>query len=608
MPKGNGGRPGGGLDLLAPLGTLAALALPFFVLTLASADAALEVKVAAQGAGAGLVLLALALGARAEDLPPGGPGLARSVARAGLGLFLAFFAASFAAGLTRGRDPYDALPFLSASALFAWGATRGGRETSGRALGLLVGCGAFTGLLAALQRFAGVLRLPVEAPEPRFHAAALIGNPGDVGAALVLPGLLAAARLARGEKRLFPAAALAACLAGLSAAATLAPLAAFAAGATVLVLADARRRILPALGVALAAFALLAGTGVVARAARKVSSGDLSELTTQRDIGVLSALETIRSRPLLGVGPGGFASDFFRARLAAEERGGRRLVHRSSSAQFDNAHCDPLTAAAETGVPAALALATALAALLAGLASRVRREAAAPPGEALPAEALLASLTAILVLSLANFPIQIVPVSGPFALLAGLAFARVGGRLPAVSPRSRGLLLAPLALLLLAGTAARFAGSLALAHAESAMGVARSSSGSARAELVSAALAEGRRAVALRPRQATAHLALGSALAAAADLPAAVEAMERSRALEERAETLLNLGRLALAAGEGGAARPFFVRAVWFLPRLAVAVPAAADPDGVVAETGRLEAALPAGGKVPPPPPLLRLR
>ena len=40
--------------------------------------------------------------------------------------------------------------------------------------------------LAALQRFGGVLRLPVEAPEPRFLATALIGNPGDVGAALVV--------------------------------------------------------------------------------------------------------------------------------------------------------------------------------------------------------------------------------------------------------------------------------------------------------------------------------------------------------------------------------------------------------------------------------------
>ena len=37
------------------------------------------------------------------------------------------------------------------------------------ALALLVGCGALTGLLAALQRFAGLFRLPVEAPDQHEH-------------------------------------------------------------------------------------------------------------------------------------------------------------------------------------------------------------------------------------------------------------------------------------------------------------------------------------------------------------------------------------------------------------------------------------------------------
>ena len=596
----------GARELLAPLGTLVALSIPFFVLTLSSAEATRDAKLAAQAAGAVLVLLGLAYGKVSAARRPAGRG-ARLVPAALLA-FLSLFAVSAAAGLVRGRDPLDLLPVLPAFALFAWGATRPGEESAGRALGLLVGCGALTGLLAALQRFAGLLRLPVEAPEPRFFATALIGNPGDVGAALVVPALLAAAALARGERRLASALALAAMLAGLAAAATLAPLLAFGAGAAILVLGDLRRRLLPALGAALVLLGLLQAGGVLSRVSAKLASGAVDELTTQRDIGVLAALETIRAHPVLGVGPGGFSADFVRARLGAEERFGRRLVHRSASAHFDNAHSDPLTVAAEAGVPAAAALALALGALLSPLAAAARRERSSGRPEDVPAETLLASLAAVLVLSLANFPIQIVPVSGPFALLAGLAFGRGGGSLPLPSGRAGRATLALLALLLASGAAVRLAGALALARAEAALRLVPGAAGTPRGALVASALADARRAVALRPRTATAHLALGSARAASADLSGAVASMERSRELEERAETLLNLGRLAIARGDDHAARPFFLRAVWVFPRLAAAVPPAGDPDGVVAEIARLEAALPSGGAPPPPPPPLRLR
>lgn len=606
MASGPGDARAGGWELLAPVGTLAALSLPYFVLTLASAEATRDAKLAAQAAGAVLVLLGLAFGKASAGRRPAGRGA--RLALGALVAFLALFAASATAGVLRGRDPLDLLPILPALALFAWGATRPGEESAGRALALLVGCGALTGLLAALQRFAGLFRLPVDSPEPRFFATALIGNPGDVGAALVVPALLAAVSLARGERRLASALALGAMLAGLAAAATLAPLAAFGAGAAILVLGDFRRRLLPALGAALVLLGLLQAGGVLSRVSAKLASGAVDELTTQRDIGVLAALETVRAHPLLGVGPGGFSADFVRARLAAEERFGRRLVHRSASAHFDNAHSDPLTVAAEAGVPAAAALALALGALLLSLAAATRRERSPARPDGVPAEALLASLAAVLVLSLANFPIQIVPVSGPFALLAGLAFARGGGSLPLHSGRAGRVALAFLALLLASGAAVRLAGALALARAETALRLAPGAAGAPRDALVASALADARRAVALRPRAATAHLALGSARAAAADLSGAVTSMERSRELEERAEALLNLGRLAIARGDERAARPFFLRAVWVFPRLAAAIPPAGDPDGVLAEVARLETALRSGGAPPAPPPPLRLR
>ncbi|MBK9088586.1 MAG: O-antigen ligase family protein [Holophagales bacterium] len=598
---------GGALELLAPVGSLVALAIPYFVLVLASAEATREAKLAAQAAGALLVLLGLAFGSRAPEERTAWSRSARSTGTA-LAVALALFLASFASGLLHDRDPLDALPLVPALALLAWGATAAGEAAARRALSLLVGCGAVTGLLATLQRFAGLFRLPVEAPEPRFYATAWIGNPGDVGAALVIPALLAASSLARGPRRVASGAALVACVAGLASAGTLAPLAAFASGAVLIVALDLRRRLLPAVLAGAAVLALLAGAGVISRAAEKLASGDIAKLTTQRDIGILSALETIRAHPLLGAGPGSFASDFVRARLAAEQRTGRRLVHRSSSAHFDNAHCDPLTVAAEAGVPAALALATAMGALLAGLLGAARREGRGPSGDRVPAETLLTALVAILVLSLANFPIQIVPVSGPFALLAGLALARTGGRLvPPARPAAKAVLVAG-ALLLGAGATLRLAAGLALARAETAMKVASAAAGAERRELASFALENARRAVGLRPRLATAHLALGSARAALADVDGAVAAMERSLALEERAETQLNLGRLALAKGDGVTARACFVRAVWLFPKLAAAIPPAGEPDAVVAETARLEAALPAGGSPPPLPGPLRPR
>lgn len=606
MPSPKSASPGGAAALLAPVGLLAALALPFFVLDLASSEATREAKLAAQAAGALLVLAGLA---RDGDAGAPSPETGRSarLARIAFALFLLLFLGSFLAGLARDRDPYDALPLLPALALLAWGASRTGAATARPALSLLVACGAATGLLAALQRFGGLFRLPVEAPEPRFLATALIGNPGDVGAALVVPGVLAAARLARGDRPASSAAALLAVVAGLAAAGTLAPIAGLAAGAAVLVLADPRRRLLPAAGAGLAVLAILAASGVLQRAAAKLASGDVATLTTQRDIGVLAGLETVREHPLLGVGPGGFASDFVRARLAAEPRVGRRLVHRSSSAHFDNAHNDPLTVAAETGLPATLALATALGAILACLGGAARRERRASPAPDPPAEALLAVLAAVLVLSLANFPVRIVPVAGPFAWLAGLALARAGAAPAEAGRTALRAGAAVLALLLAAGGAARLASARALARAESALRDALSGSAE-RGPAVAAALANARRAAAIRPRHATAILALGSARAAAGDLPGAIEAMERSRALEERAETLLNLGRLASALGDPDAARPFYLRAVWVFPRLANAIPPAGDPDGVVAEVRRLEAALPAGGLPPPAPGPLRPR
>ena len=165
------------------------------------------------------------------------------------------------------------------------------------------------------------------------------------------------------------------------------------------------------------------------------ATGDVAAATTQRDIGLLAAREMVRARPVLGAGPGAFSNRFVPARLAAEERTGRRLVHRSGSAHFDNAHSEPVTLAAE-----------------AGAARRVRSDRRgprasrgslrAPPAGGVafdfPVDALLAALFGIAFLSLGDFPMRIAVASGPAAFLAGLALRqdRGGGRVPSVAARA----------------------------------------------------------------------------------------------------------------------------------------------------------------------------
>ena len=79
--------------------------------------------------------------------------------------------------------------------------------------------------------------------------------------------------------------------------------------------------------------------------------------------------------------------------------------------------------------------------------------------------------------------------------------------------------------------------------------------GPVREELLGAARARLRRAVALRPREATALLALGSSPGSRGTSTRRRELYARSIALEERAETDLNLGRVERALGREDAVR-----------------------------------------------------
>jgi hypothetical protein len=449
--------------------------------------------------------------------------------------------------------------------------------------------------------------MPLQAPEPRFFAAGLVGNPGDLAMALVVPAVLlfatAADHLRPPRLRGIAAAGLAAILLGILATEAVAPALAFAAGALVHGLLAPRKRAL-ALGGLVALAALLAVSGGAKRAIEKASQlrqGDVAAASTQRDIGVLAAAEMIRAKPFLGVGPGAFSNAFVPARVAAEERTGRRLVHHSDSAHFDNAHSEPLTLAAECGVPAAAAALVAILALTAGLL-KMRH---GPGAEANPTtDALLACVAAALVLSLAGFPLRLPVASGPLAFVLGLAWRRTAPGLVPAAPLSAAarVLFGSAGAALLALAVARGAAVSAQAVGESYLreaAVVPDEAGAVREELLGVARARLRRAVAIRPRDATALLALGSVSWVEKDLRQAEGLYARSIALEERAESDLNLGRVERALGREAESDALFRRAVWILPRLVDALPPGVDRARVTADVEAAAAGLSRGGRAP---------
>ncbi|MFI5119432.1 MAG: O-antigen ligase family protein [Thermoanaerobaculia bacterium] len=588
------------------IGVLAALTLPFLFFSAASSDALRETKLLVQALGAALAMLALA---RRGAIPVLGRRPAVRVAI--LGLF-AGLALTLLSGFSNADvvDPLTAAAILSPLALLLAGASRAGARVAPAAAIALMAAGAATGALAALQRRAGLFRLPLEVPEPRFLAAGLIGNAGDVGMALVVPSLLLFTRAAEpgthSGERSIAAFGLLATLLGLVATEAVAPALAFGAGAAAFVALDFRRRS-RALAALLAAALLAAATGAGRRFLLKLDElgrGDLASATTQRDIGLLAGREMLRARPLLGAGPGAFSNRFVSARLAAEERTRRHLVHRSGSAHFDNAHNEPLTLAAETGLPAALAAMLAVCALFVGLLGRRRLAPNAAGGISI--DALFAALFAVALLSVADFPLRIAVASGPAAFLAGVAIRGVEGNEeePDVPRRGGRAFFAALALFIVALAAARALATFFQAEGETLLreaAAAPEDAASQRAELLSAANARLARAIVLRPRSATALLAWGSVLALMGEHERAYTVYARSVRLEERAESDLNLGRAAAALGRGEEARSLFVRSVWIQPRLLDAVPPG-ERDAVAGEVAEAAAELTHGGRAPASP------
>jgi tetratricopeptide (TPR) repeat protein len=145
------------------------------------------------------------------------------------------------------------------------------------------------------------------------------------------------------------------------------------------------------------------------------------------------------------------------------------------------------------------------------------------------------------------------------------------------------LLAWPLALVLmlaLTGQTVRWRHRVAagrLLHRVEAITIAAARRGSAPRGLLSANLDALRRAAELDPLEVGIPIARGSQHLLFGDPEAALEAYQAAAALEPRPEIYLNLGRAALAAGHAAEAQRWFALSVRLDPRLAAAVPPAAQ-------------------------------
>jgi O-antigen ligase len=354
------------------------------------------------------------------------------------------------AGLAFTRHPFhtrDALTdlWIGAAALVGWSAAVPGPRLE-RLLHALLWPATALAAFAILQ-FHGLwqpLRFLGLASTSRLAVTSLAGNPGDLGAFLVLPALVAQEALRRrgrataGEREpggWGTAAALAVCVYALFLTQTLAAVAALLAGSLLLWGTRLQRRRVPALlagGLLATALLVVAVPPLrhrVAEKAREAVAGDWNSVLTGRLDGWRAAVWMLARHPLAGVGHGGYLPEFVPAKLALIDRGARFFPDPTLSV-FANAHDEFLTVGAEWGLPGLLAVAWGLWTLL-GALRRLEPEERVLAG---------AGTAALAVLALVDFPFHVALVAYPALLFLSWVLRRRAGETagePAAAPELR---------------------------------------------------------------------------------------------------------------------------------------------------------------------------
>ncbi len=264
------------------------------------------------------------------------------------------------------------------------------------------------------------------APEKHLTRTALMGNPNYVGSYLVAPAVVALA-LALTQRRGRVAWAAAAAFLTIATFMThtvgaILPLIVAFPVMVALHLRSVRMIVIGAVAALIAAAAAFVAYPPlhhrvdVMRDALK--QRDFEKLSAARAMPFLSAAEMVRDHPLTGVGPGGFAYNYFDYKLRIQERH-RSMFGFSGAApeNFGEVHNDHLQIASETGLPGYALFVAALVLL----ASASWQKTATP---ALTRVLALPLAVSFAVLALSQFPLELVAATHAYLWAAAAVVAQ----------------------------------------------------------------------------------------------------------------------------------------------------------------------------------------
>jgi O-antigen ligase len=342
-------------------------------------------------------------------------------------LFLAalvwtFLSAVFASNR---HDTVAALVWVCALAAFAFAATvLAPREGITAALWAL-----FAPLINAavflLQRFHvwNPIRFTADVPE-HFRYTALIGNPDDASSFFVAPIIAAVAIVlaTRGWRRAVGVVAFAVLAAALITG-RLTSIIAVGAGLCALAIVREHKRALPVIA-AVIVVVMVAGLAYSPLRARlqlvagQFRSGDYAEATSGRVTPFLAAANMAKAHPLFGVGPRGFAWEYFPYKIAVERQHPRLARAYAHMFNFSDVHNDHLQLIAECGIVAYVLVLLAII----GVVARAQRTGGDDERAAFARTATLPLAIAMGVLCLAHFPLHLTAPALTFVYLGALVY------------------------------------------------------------------------------------------------------------------------------------------------------------------------------------------
>lgn len=255
--------------------------------------------------------------------------------------------------------------------------------------------------------------LPSPETATHYGSVALLGNANDVGTYLVTPAVAAIvlAVTAPGIRRWIYAAIGMLLVAGLAASGTRTALGALLAALIVFAVGHSRRAVLAVAAIlVMLTLVVLSPSTSLGRGVRQLTDAvahrDYQHLFSERLPPFLAAIDMTRDHPLLGVGPGCFKYHYMAYRVALRGRYPGKWT-RGYPMNWGEVHNDHLQVAAETGLPGYVLFLAAIG-IGSGIVGRIRRGPNAEAPEAAFARALRWPLaTAVFVICLAQFPLEL---------------------------------------------------------------------------------------------------------------------------------------------------------------------------------------------------------